>query len=99
MLPLRTLRPRASPILSYTKYRLNSTYQPPAATKPNRHGGFYKTFGPTVLKNFLVAMVTFQAIYWSWLKLESMEKKKNGDDEVVSLQGELARLTKEKSGP
>ena len=87
-----TTHARIASILSYTRHRLNSTYQPPAAAKPNRHGGFYKTFGPTVLKNFLVAMVTFQAIYWSWLKLESMEKKKNGDDEVATLQGELATV-------
>jgi hypothetical protein len=84
---------------SKTFRRLESTYQPPTASKPNRHRGFYKEFGPPVIKNFLIALCTFQAIYWSWLKMESIEMKKSGDSEVRVLEGELKLLTKDKSGP
>jgi len=41
---------------------------------------FYQSFGRPVAKVFLGALLTYQAIYWSWLKLESLEIKedKNG---------------------
>lgn len=36
---------------------------------------FYRDFGPPVVKVFLGALVTYQVLYWGWLKLESMETK------------------------
>jgi hypothetical protein len=34
-------------------------------------------------------------LYWSWLKLESLEIKKEGEQEIQSLEGELKTLVKE----
>ncbi|KAK3691700.1 hypothetical protein LTR37_018493 [Vermiconidia calcicola] len=84
---------------TYGWVRSNSTYQPPDPPKSssNRHGAFYKTFGRPVAKNFLIALFTYQVIYWSWLKLESLEVKKEKDDEIRSLEGELRSITKSKS--
>lgn len=36
---------------------------------------FYKSFGLPFLKVFLGALCTYQIVYWSWLKLESLELK------------------------
>lgn len=43
--------------------------------------------------NFLVAMATFQVIYWGWLKLESLEVKEERTSEIERLEGEVGRLT------
>jgi hypothetical protein len=79
--------------------RSNSTYQPPQPPKSssNRHREFYKTFGRPIAKNFLIAVVTYQVLYWSWLKLESLEVKKEKEEEIQSLEGELKSLTKSKT--
>ncbi|KAK6439860.1 hypothetical protein LTR95_003914 [Oleoguttula sp. CCFEE 5521] len=50
-----------------------STYQPPNAPKPNPHRDFYKNNGRPIFKSFLIAVATYEVIYWSWLKLESLE--------------------------
>ena len=74
--------------------RFNTTYQPPTTPKSNRHGSFYRIFGPPIIKNFLIALCTFQGIYWAWMRLESMELKQKGDREVRLLEGELRSITK-----
>lgn len=79
----------------FAQRRWNSTYQPPEP--PNRHREFYKTFARPIGKNFLIAVVTFQVIYLSWLKLESLETKKEKEGEIQSLEGELKSLTSGKS--
>lgn len=82
-----------------TSHRSNSTYQPPdpPKTSGNRHGAYYKTFGRPVAKSFLIALCTYQLLYLGWLKLESLELKKDKDEEVRSLEGELRSLTKNKT--
>ena len=76
----------------------NSTYQPPEPPQSsNRHRTFYRTFGRPLGKNFLIAVVTFQVIYWSWLKLESLDTKEEKNEEIQSLESELKSLTKGKS--
>ena len=88
------LRIRATRLLTIPR-RFNSTEQPPSTPKANRHGGFYKEYGPTVIKNFLIALCTYQALYWSWMKLESIERKQKGDSEVRALETEVRKLTNE----
>ena len=80
--------------------RYNSIYQPPNPPNknaPNPHREFYKTFGRPIAKNFLIAVITYQVLYWSWLKLESIEFKKDTDEEMRSLEGELRGLASNKS--
>lgn len=97
MPPSHLLRLRILAALGTNTRRFNSTSQQPT-TQPSRHGSFYKTFGPPILKNFLIALCTFQAIYWSWVKMESVELKKDGDEEVRAVEDELRALTANKSG-
>ncbi|KAK5122489.1 hypothetical protein LTR85_004073 [Meristemomyces frigidus] len=77
--------------------RSQSTYQPPSpprAQQPNPHGNFYKQFGRPVAKNFLIAVLTYQVLYYSWMKLESIEVKQEKGGEMHALEGELKGLTK-----
>lgn len=99
--PLRRLaRPRPAP-LSLRQRRWQSTQhaesappsQPRTQQKPNPHSNFYKTFGRPLVKNFLIATAVFQALYYGWAKLESIEVKQEKEREVRSLQGEIEGLT------
>lgn len=86
------------------KYQAPSSEPPPApasasaSARPNPHREIYKTSGAgrAIAYNFLIAMATFQVLYWGWLKLESMEIKKEKGEEVKLLEGELNSLTGEK---
>ena len=98
--------PRQLPLAVHGRARLpskrfDSTYQPPDAPKAvsNPHRDFYRTFGRPIAKNFLIAVFTYQVLYWSWLKLESLEIKDEKQDEIRTLEGELKSLTKDKAAP
>ncbi|CZT18317.1 uncharacterized protein RCC_04161 [Ramularia collo-cygni] len=94
----RPLLNRALPRISTTSRRANSSQrpppqQPPSSTTPNPHREFYRGgLGRAVFFNFLIATGTFQALYWSWLKLESMEVKREKGEEIKVLEGELKGL-------
>lgn len=73
--------------------RANSTtYQAPEPPKSNPHRDFYRGPFRPIAYNVLIALATFQAIYWSWLKLESLEVKQTANKELQSLEGELEGL-------
>lgn len=95
MLPIMS-RPMR-PMLTRPFSRLQSTYQPPnaPASKPSPHSNFYKVFGRPLAKTFLIAVATYQVLYWSWAKLESIEAKHETEQEIKGLQGELRSLTGE----
>lgn len=78
--------------------RNQSTYQPPSPPKqPNPHGNFYKEFGRPVAKCFLIAVLTYQLLYMSWTKLESMEIKQEKTHEIKELENEVRALTQGQS--
>lgn len=91
---LRSLLTRASPrVLAIPRRTYSSQPPPPQQATPNPHREFYRGgLGRAVFFNFLVATGTFQAIYWTWLKLESMEVKKEKGEEIKVLEGELRGL-------
>ena len=93
---LRLAPPRSrlsSPQLLPHQRRLNSTYQAPdRPPKPNLHRNFYRQFGRPVAKNFLIALAVYQALYWSWLKLESVEVRQEKAAEIAGLETELEGL-------
>ncbi|KAF2725674.1 hypothetical protein K431DRAFT_299997 [Polychaeton citri CBS 116435] len=79
--------------------RSNASYQPPSppsGDQSNPHRDFYKTFGRPVAKNFLIAFCTYQFLYWGWLKLESMEMRKEKEEELSRLEAELKTFQREK---
>ncbi|KAJ5677402.1 uncharacterized protein N7477_003035 [Penicillium maclennaniae] len=61
-----------------TPIRLNSSQQQPSSYREGMER--YKTFTRPFGKVFLGAVLVYQVIYWSWLKLEMDESKleKNG---------------------
>lgn len=89
---LRPYLTRTFPKLTPITRRAYSS-QPPEPSAPNPHKEFYRGgLGRAVFFNFLIATGTFQVLYWSWLKLESMEVKKEKGEEVKILEGELKGL-------
>lgn len=46
---------------------------------PGAQRAFYKSWGLPLAKVFLGAMFTYQVLYYGWLKLESIEQKKEKD--------------------
>ncbi|KAH7131934.1 hypothetical protein B0J11DRAFT_520376 [Dendryphion nanum] len=71
---------------------------PPTTTNPGvqgaqkgktRTGAFYKSFGSPIVKTFLGALFTYQVAYWGWMKLESLEEKKDIEDEIQDLKTQL----------
>lgn len=100
-LPRQILSSRVSLVKDPTR-RPQSTYQPPTPPEPrtgkDRHRDFYKTFGRPLAKNFLIAVATYQILYFTWLKLESYETKREGEGEVKKVEGELKALVGAKKG-
>lgn len=45
---------------------------------------FYKTFTRPVFKVLLTAVFTYQVFYWSWVKLEADEMRRDTDGEWSS---------------
>ncbi|RDI79567.1 hypothetical protein Vi05172_g10444 [Venturia inaequalis] len=105
--PLRRLT-TSTRFTTITHARFNSTkpqYQAPNPTPAtpspdsppvNPHRAFYKAWGIPLVKVFLGAMFTYQVLYYGWLKLESIEQKKEKDAEMKLLEGQLAELTASK---
>lgn len=67
----------------------------PTTEKRNPHREVYKQggMGRPVARNFLIAMATFQVLYWTWLKLESIEIKQEKLEELKGLESEVKSLT------
>lgn len=55
-------------------------------------GDFYKTFTRPVAKTLLIAMFTYQCLYWGWVKLEQDEIKEERTAEIAQLEAEVNRL-------
>lgn len=39
-----------------------------------------------------MALFTYQVTYWTWLKLESLETKREKESEIKSLEGKIKQL-------
>lgn len=85
--------------MGQTRY---SSYQPPTPPSSSSSGGsgaknphraFYSDFGSPILKVFLGALFTYQALYWGWMKLETLEIKDEKNAEITMLEGQLRDLT------
>ncbi|CEJ94511.1 hypothetical protein VHEMI10035 [[Torrubiella] hemipterigena] len=59
---------------------------------------FYKTFTRPVAKVLLVAVFTYQVCYWSWVKLEADEMKRETDASIADLEKAVNEYQESKSG-
>ena len=66
--------------------RLASSLHSPA---PNPHKAYYQTHGRALFKCLTLAFLTYQTVYWSWLKLDAEEKKHFKELEIRSLENEV----------
>ncbi|KAK1760804.1 hypothetical protein QBC47DRAFT_456511 [Echria macrotheca] len=64
-----------------------------ASQKPqSATGDFYKTFTRPVAKCALLAILTYQFVYWGWLKLEQDEIKADRQSDIAQLEAQVEAL-------
>ncbi|TDZ22465.1 hypothetical protein Cob_v004610 [Colletotrichum orbiculare MAFF 240422] len=94
----RALREQRAPLrLSRTISRPYSTSQGDEK-RPSIVGTFYKTFTRPVLKVLLMATLTYQILYWGWIKLEQDEIRAEKKNDIETLEAKVAELQQGK-GP
>ncbi|KAJ5675833.1 hypothetical protein N7462_008730 [Penicillium macrosclerotiorum] len=72
-----------------TPARFNAAQNPSAYREGmSRYNFFARPFG----KVFLGAVLTYQIIYWTWLKLEMDESKLEKNEEITSLEKQAREL-------
>ncbi|KAA8893469.1 hypothetical protein FN846DRAFT_978745 [Sphaerosporella brunnea] len=70
--------------------RRNYSGSPPKQASP--HIAIYKEFGRPFAKVFLMAVFTYQTLYWGWLKMEKDDEKRTKNAEIAKLEDEVAKL-------
>ncbi|KAF8536183.1 hypothetical protein BDD12DRAFT_890849 [Trichophaea hybrida] len=73
-----------------------------AAQKPvSTHISIYKDFGRPFTKVFLMAVFVYQALYWTWMKMEKGEEKRiksgGGIAEIAVLEEKVMKLANSKA--
>ncbi|KAJ5166568.1 uncharacterized protein N7482_005349 [Penicillium canariense] len=86
-LPARSTVTRRS--LASTAAQLDSAPQPSSYRQGMSN---YKTFARPFGKVFLGAVLTYQIIYWTWLKLETDESKLEKNEEMTILEKKAREL-------
>ncbi|KAJ5127466.1 hypothetical protein N7448_008245 [Penicillium atrosanguineum] len=76
--------------LTTTPIRLDSSPQQPSSYREGM--ARYKTFTRPFGKVFLGAVLVYQVIYWSWLKLEMDESKLEKNEEMSALEKKAREL-------
>ncbi|CAI4210491.1 unnamed protein product [Parascedosporium putredinis] len=63
-----------------------------SAKPPSVHSTFYKTFGRPIAKVVLLSILTYQAVYLLWIKLEADETKSLRKAEIAELESKVEKL-------
>ncbi|PGH10085.1 hypothetical protein GX51_00352 [Blastomyces parvus] len=81
--------------LASTPPRLNdtSTQNSTTTNAPSAHTSIYKNFGRAFAKVFLGGVLTYQIIYWAWLRLEVDEEKVMRNKEIAELETKARELS------
>ncbi|KKZ63984.1 hypothetical protein EMCG_01738 [[Emmonsia] crescens] len=58
-----------------TPLSLNNTAPQSTTSAPSPHTSIYKSFGRAFAKVFLGGVLTYQIIYWAWVRLEVDEER------------------------
>ncbi|OAQ63502.1 hypothetical protein VFPPC_14664 [Pochonia chlamydosporia 170] len=80
---------RRLPSLARSTRRSFATKKEPGPTSQ-----FYKTFTRPIAKVLVVAVFTYQFVYWGWVKLEADEHQENTDAEIADLEAKVTALDK-----
>ncbi|KAI5811512.1 hypothetical protein DFH27DRAFT_533872 [Peziza echinospora] len=71
---------------------------PPPPSRPHHtvqehpHASFYHLFGRPISKVLLMSVISYQAFYWLWLKLDAIEQQDIKKAELSELEAELERI-------
>ncbi|KAJ5358633.1 uncharacterized protein N7496_011046 [Penicillium cataractarum] len=84
--PVRSAIPRRP----FTSTTAQFTSEQPSAYRQGMSN--YKTFAGAFGKVFLGAVLTYQIIYWTWLKLETDESRLEKNEEMASLEKKAREL-------
>ena len=57
------------------------------------HRAFYTSFARPIAKVFCVSIVTYQLVYYTWVKLEVVEKKNEMKGDIMKLEAEVQRMS------
>ncbi|EPS26003.1 hypothetical protein POX_c04378 [Penicillium oxalicum] len=87
--PIRLASATSKRSLASTTSRFNAAQQPSAYRQGMAN---YKTFAKPFSKVFLGAVLTYQLLYWTWLKLETDESKLEKNEEMSSLEKKAREL-------
>ncbi|OAQ85374.1 hypothetical protein VFPFJ_07763 [Purpureocillium lilacinum] len=90
----RLLQPQTLPsvvLRPSTRRYAGSTSKQPSATSQ-----FYKTFTRPIAKVLLLAVFTYQVVYWSWMKLEADEVREERDATIAELEATVGAYDKKK---
>ncbi|EDN02959.1 predicted protein [Histoplasma mississippiense (nom. inval.)] len=72
----------------------DSTQQSTTTNAPSAHTSIYKNFGRAFAKVFLGGVLTYQIIYWAWMRLEVDEEKVMKNTGLESKARELSATLK-----
>ncbi|KAG8416183.1 hypothetical protein J3459_013679 [Metarhizium acridum] len=87
--PVATTVSRRLPFAARPTGRLYATAKEPGPTSQ-----FYKTFTRPIAKVLVVAVFTYQSIYWGWVKLEADEHRQKTDAEIADLEAKVSTMDK-----
>ncbi|KAI8657385.1 hypothetical protein NCS57_01116600 [Fusarium keratoplasticum] len=71
------------------------------ASKPSVTSQFYRSFTRPIAKTLLLAVFTYQLVYWAWVKLETDEARAERDATIAQLETTIKEhdaATKAKEG-
>ncbi|KAG5304889.1 hypothetical protein I7I50_05124 [Histoplasma capsulatum G186AR] len=71
----------------------DSTQQSTTTNAPSAHTSIYKNFGRAFAKVFLGGVLTYQIIYWAWMRLEVDEEKVMKNKEIAGLESKARELS------
>ncbi|KAI3334290.1 hypothetical protein F4824DRAFT_209846 [Ustulina deusta] len=88
------LIPRSRATLQPSRVRFSSTQAPndPRPTGSLNHRTFYKTFGRPIAKVFLMAIFTYQLVYYFWVRLEQDEIRAEMQATISDLEARIEAL-------
>ncbi|KAK9439519.1 hypothetical protein VB005_07675 [Metarhizium brunneum] len=87
--PVALAASRRLPLAARPRGRWYATAKEPGPTSQ-----FYKTFTRPIAKVLVVAVFSYQLIYWGWVKLEADEHRQKTDAEIADLEAKVGTLDK-----
>ncbi|KAF4455250.1 hypothetical protein F53441_2400 [Fusarium austroafricanum] len=78
------LRPIIAPRSAYSRSLVRRNYA--SKTQPSSVSQFYRTFTRPIAKTLLIAVFTYQLVYWGWVKLETDEIRAEREATIEKLE-------------